>query len=89
MLILSYQQFLLYFFRPQFIILASDGLWDTFSNEQAVAFVRERLSEPHMGAKSLTLQSYYRGSLDNITVVVINLKDRQWNSTASTPPRPV
>ncbi|KAK3919032.1 Protein phosphatase 1L [Frankliniella fusca] len=67
--------------KPQFIILASDGLWDTFSNEEAVAFVRERLTEPHMGAKSLTLQSYYRGSLDNITVVVINLKDRQWNST--------
>lgn len=73
--------------RPEFIILASDGLWDTFSNEEAVAFVRERLSEPHMGAKSLTLQSYYRGSLDNITVVVINLKDRQWNSTAPAQPK--
>ncbi|KAE8742097.1 hypothetical protein FOCC_FOCC012371 [Frankliniella occidentalis] len=75
--------------KPQFIILASDGLWDTFSNEEAVAFVRERLTEPHMGAKSLTLQSYYRGSLDNITVVVINLKDRQWNSTTPAQPRAV
>ncbi|KAJ1524268.1 hypothetical protein ONE63_010781 [Megalurothrips usitatus] len=75
--------------KPQFIILASDGLWDTFSNEEAVAFVRERLAEPHMGAKSLTLQSYYRGSLDNITVVVINLKDRQWNSTSPVQPKVV
>lgn len=61
--------------KPQFIILASDGLWDTFSNEEAIAFIKERLNEPDYGAKSLTLQSYYRGSLDNITVVIINFKD--------------
>ncbi|XP_011866543.1 PREDICTED: protein phosphatase 1L [Vollenhovia emeryi] len=63
--------------NPMFIILASDGLWDTFSNEEAVAFVKERINEPHFGAKSITLQSFYRGSADNITVVVINLKDRK------------
>jgi protein phosphatase 1L len=43
-----------------FIILATDGLWDTFSNEEAVAFIKERINEPHFGAKSITLQSYYR-----------------------------
>lgn len=58
--------------RPSFLILASDGLWDTFSNEEAVAFIKERLDEPDFGAKSITLQAYYRGSLDNITVIVIN-----------------
>lgn len=62
-----------------FIILASDGLWDTFTNEEAVAFIKERINEPHFGAKSITLQSYYRGSLDNITVVVINLKDHKYS----------
>lgn len=61
--------------KPSFIILASDGLWDTFSNEEAVAFIKERLHEPDYGAKSLTLQAYYRGSLDNITVIVINFTD--------------
>ncbi|XP_039314946.1 protein phosphatase ppm-1.G isoform X7 [Solenopsis invicta] len=64
--------------NPMFIILASDGLWDTFSNEEAVAFIKERINEPHFGAKSITLQSFYRGSADNITVVVINLKDRKF-----------
>lgn len=44
------------FNRPQFLILASDGLWDTFSNEEAVAFIREHINEPHFGAKSITLQ---------------------------------
>ncbi|EZA61934.1 Protein phosphatase 1L [Ooceraea biroi] len=46
--------------NPMFIILASDGLWDTFSNEEAVAFIKERMDEPHFGAKSITLQSFYR-----------------------------
>lgn len=83
-----------------FLVLASDGLWDTFSNEEAIAFIKERLDEPHFGAKSITLTSYhryinnyfyfikyiqltflllvrnFRGSLDNITVMIINLKER-------------
>uniref|UniRef100_A0A1B0DBS5 Uncharacterized protein n=1 Tax=Phlebotomus papatasi TaxID=29031 RepID=A0A1B0DBS5_PHLPP len=61
--------------KPMFIILASDGLWDTFSNEEAVAFIKERLDEPHFGAKSLTMQSYYRGSVDNISVLVVVFKN--------------
>lgn len=70
--------------KPQFLILASDGLWDTFSNEEAVSFIKERLEEPHFGAKSITLQSYYRGSLDNITVIVINLSDHVWSNATIT-----
>lgn len=49
--------------KPQFLVLASDGLWDTFSNEEAISFIKERLGEPHFGAKSITLQSYYRGNM--------------------------
>jgi len=59
--------------RPEFLILASDGLWDAFSNDEACTYIREHLDEPHYGAKSIVLQAYYRGSLDNITVMVINL----------------
>ncbi|XP_061638951.1 protein phosphatase, Mg2+/Mn2+ dependent, 1Lb isoform X3 [Phyllopteryx taeniolatus] len=62
--------------QPEFMILASDGLWDTFSNEEAVRFVRERLDEPHFGAKSIVLQSYYRGCPDNITVMVVKFKGK-------------
>lgn len=65
-------------FRPKFIILASDGLWDTFSNEEAVAFIKDKLNEPHFGAKSITIESYNRGSVDNITVMVIVFKDGQY-----------
>ncbi|KAF7281353.1 protein phosphatase 1L isoform X1 [Rhynchophorus ferrugineus] len=62
--------------KPQFVILASDGLWDIFSNEDAVNFIKERLNEADYGAKSITLQSFYKGSMDNISVIIINLKDR-------------
>lgn len=65
------------FEKPRFMILATDGLWDYFSNEEAVEFVKARLSEPHLGAKSLVLQAYYRGSLDNITVMVVNFLSMQ------------
>lgn len=60
--------------QPEFMILASDGLWDAFSNEEAVRFIRERLDEPHFGAKSIVLQAYYRGCPDNITVMVVKFK---------------
>lgn len=63
--------------KPMFIVLASDGLWDTFSNEEAVAFIKERLDEPLYGAKSITLQSYYRGSVDNISVIVVVFKNNK------------
>jgi len=61
--------------RPEFLILASDGLWDAFSNEEACTYIRERLDEPHYGAKSIVLQAYYRGSVDNITVMVVKFAD--------------
>lgn len=69
--------------RPQFLILASDGLWDIFSNEEAVNFIKQKLGEQYFGAKSLTLQAYYKGSLDNITVVVINLVGYDWSKAAA------
>lgn len=61
--------------KPEFMILASDGLWDVFSNQEAVDYIRDRLHEPHFGAKSLVLQAYYKGSLDNISVLVVSFKE--------------
>ena len=70
--------------EPRFMILATDGLWDYFSNEEAVEFVLDRLSEPHFGAKSLVLQAYYRGSLDNITVMVVDFQSMRANQHEKT-----
>lgn len=59
--------------RAHFIILATDGLWDVMSNEEAVAFVRDHLHEPDHGAKALTMHAFHRGSQDNITVAILNV----------------
>lgn len=64
--------------RPQFIILASDGLWSWISNQEAVDFLNDHLHEPHFGAKTLALKAYDRGSTDNITVVIIVFKNGEY-----------
>lgn len=40
-----------------------------------MAYIKDKLNEPHFGAKSLVIESYNRGSVDNITVMVIVFKD--------------
>ncbi|XP_013775340.1 protein phosphatase 1L-like [Limulus polyphemus] len=60
---------------PQFMILATDGLWDAFTNEEAVLFISNHLDEPYLGAKSLVMQAYLRGSVDNVTVMVVDFRD--------------
>ncbi|XP_047059342.1 probable protein phosphatase 2C 7 [Lolium rigidum] len=54
----------------EFLILASDGLWDVVPNEHAVAFVKEVVG-PEAAARKLTEIAYRRGSRDNITCIVV------------------
>ncbi|KAK1417674.1 hypothetical protein QVD17_26808 [Tagetes erecta] len=54
----------------EFLILASDGLWDVVSNEEAVAMVKP-IQCPEDAAKTLMQEASKRGSADNITVVVV------------------
>lgn len=69
---------------PCFMILASDGLWDTVSNQEAVDLVAQVVSESakhstswretaslQQAAEALTLEAYVRGSTDNIGVCII------------------
>nr|VDD27037.1 unnamed protein product [Brassica oleracea] len=74
----------------EFLILASDGLWDVFSNEEAVAVVKE-VEEPEESTKKLVGEAIKRGSADNITCVVVrflesktaNIKGSDISSTHS------
>ncbi|XP_039008307.1 probable protein phosphatase 2C 59 [Hibiscus syriacus] len=54
----------------EFLILASDGLWDAVSNEEAVAIVNP-IQDPEQAAKQLMQEASQRGSSDNITCVVV------------------
>ena len=61
-----------------FMIIASDGLWDVISNEEAVRMVQEELKKAGNKlikgvAQVLQNEAIKRGSGDNITVCVVNL----------------
>ncbi|CAH0392618.1 unnamed protein product [Bemisia tabaci] len=70
--------------RPEFIVLATDGLYDELSSEEVVSFIRARLDEPNFGAKSLVRYAFLNKAKDNITVMVINLKGYNWPSNPRT-----
>jgi len=58
-----------------FMIIASDGLWDVMSNEDAVKMVKEELQKDNAlkgTAQLLQKEAIKRGSRDNITVCVVS-----------------
>ncbi|XP_027359014.1 probable protein phosphatase 2C 6 [Abrus precatorius] len=80
------------------LILASDGLWDVMTNEEACDIARKRIllwhkknannvsteqyhdgvdPAAHYAAESLSRLALQRGSRDNISVIVIDLKKAQ------------
>eukprot|EP01083_Nonionella_stella_P010735 30548_1 len=67
-----------------FLILATDGVWDTVSNQEAARCAIECWNNPQQSALSLnqrlraiaqkiTSFAYTRGSMDNITTLVVHL----------------
>ncbi|XXG58155.1 hypothetical protein AAC387_Pa04g0540 [Persea americana] len=54
----------------EFLILASDGLWDVVTNEEAVSMIKS-IQNPEEAAKRLLQEACQRGSADNITCVVV------------------
>lgn len=61
--------------QDQFLIMASDGLWDVMSNQMAIDFVLKQLkdekTDPELIAGKLALRAFEHGSEDNITVIVV------------------
>ncbi|XP_044474600.1 probable protein phosphatase 2C 11 [Mangifera indica] len=56
-----------------FIIIASDGLWNVLSNQDAVDVVQE-IADAEAAARKLIQEAYARGSSDNITCVVVRFE---------------
>jgi len=59
-----------------FVILASDGLWDVVSNDDACLLTNDTLGEGGTfqdAAEALTLEAWVRGSMDNIGVCVVDI----------------
>lgn len=78
----------------EFVILASDGLWDALSNDEAIKVARRclqratskgasRTAAASIAAKVLVRVATDRGSRDNITVIVVDLQKPSPNRDAS------
>uniref|UniRef100_A0AAV1UR60 PPM-type phosphatase domain-containing protein n=1 Tax=Peronospora matthiolae TaxID=2874970 RepID=A0AAV1UR60_9STRA len=59
--------------EDQYLVLASDGVWDTVSNEEVAQLVL-KYEDPQTAAQHLMEEAYARGSMDNICVMVIDLR---------------
>ncbi|XP_054786106.1 probable protein phosphatase 2C 11 isoform X1 [Prosopis cineraria] len=53
-----------------FIIIASDGLWNVISNKEAVSLV-QNITDAEAASRELIKEAYTRGSSDNITCLVV------------------
>ncbi|XVE90743.1 hypothetical protein DITRI_Ditri20bG0101600 [Diplodiscus trichospermus] len=60
--------------EDEFLVMASDGLWDVVSNTEVVSIIRDTVKEPTMCSKRLATEAAERGSKDNITVIVVFLR---------------
>nr|GLL32779.1 probable protein phosphatase 2C 59 [Ipomoea trifida]GMD21762.1 probable protein phosphatase 2C 59 [Ipomoea batatas]GMD26317.1 probable protein phosphatase 2C 59 [Ipomoea batatas] len=66
----------------EFLILASDGLWDVVTNEEAVSMVKP-IPEPEEAAKRLMQEAYQRGSSDNITIIIVRFLANEGDASHS------
>ncbi|GFS31021.1 protein phosphatase 2C family protein [Actinidia rufa] len=57
-----------------FIIIASDGLWNVLSNKEAVAIVQD-ITDAESASRKLIEEAYATGSSDNITCVVVRFEN--------------
>jgi protein phosphatase 1L len=57
-----------------YAVLACDGVWDVLTPEDVMEEVR-RLEDPQKGADKLAKKALDQGSTDNITVIVIDLRE--------------
>ncbi|KAL9250236.1 phosphatase 2C 57-like protein [Drosera capensis] len=65
----------------EFILLASDGLWDYMSSSEAVSFVRKELSQHgdvQLACESLAKAALDQRSQDNISIVIADLGRTEW-----------
>jgi len=58
-----------------FLVLACDGVWDVLTDEQVVKLVCT-IDSPDRAAEVIRRTAFTRGSDDNISVIVVYLKDR-------------
>lgn len=59
----------------EFLIIGSDGIWDVFTNQNAVDFARRKLQEHNdvkLCCKEIVEEAIKRGATDNLTLVMVS-----------------
>lgn len=64
--------------EDMYVVLATDGLWDVFTNNQ-VAKLLHTCEHPQKGAEMLARKAFSLGSTDNITVLVVDVRQNKSN----------
>ncbi|XP_030463730.2 protein kinase and PP2C-like domain-containing protein [Syzygium oleosum] len=60
--------------EDEYLVMASDGLWDILTSEEVISIIKDTVKEPSMCSKRLATEAAARGSKDNITVIIIFLR---------------
>ncbi|XP_028790759.1 protein phosphatase 2C 57 isoform X2 [Neltuma alba] len=67
----------------EFIVLASDGLWDYMKSSEAVSFVRNQLREHgdiQLACEALARAALDRRTQDNISIIIADLGRTDWRN---------
>lgn len=67
----------------EFVLLATDGLWDYIKSSEAVAFVREQLrqhGDVQLACEALGQKALEQRSQDNISIVIADLGRTNWKA---------
>ncbi|KAK8521103.1 hypothetical protein V6N13_077223 [Hibiscus sabdariffa] len=65
----------------EFVLLASDGLWDYINSSEAIAFVRNQLREHgdvQVACDALAQAALDKGSQDNVSIIIADLGHTEW-----------
>ena len=72
----TYMHTYIYIHQDEFLVMASDGLFDVMEDQSVIDTVGNHLKLTHSyqgAADKLTALAIEKGSLDNVTVVIIEL----------------
>ena len=56
--------------EDEFLVVASDGLWDVLEPADVSALIRDTVKHPGMAAQRLVTEALTRGSADNVSAAV-------------------
>ena len=59
-----------------FVVVACDGVWDVLTPHDVIVAVRDAGGDPQSAAESIVSKALSSGSTDNITVIVLDLRQR-------------